>query len=213
MIEHLREMAEHDSLTGLYNRQYFMTELEHVVESIRRGSHRSFGLLYIDLDNFKYINDTLGHVAGDKVLVEVTDMLRQRNRKSDLLVRLGGDEFAILIYDADEEHIVMAADAHRKLLADYTFKHEGNVVQLGCSIGITLFGDRVITEEDLLVQADIACHIAKRSGRNSIHVFESDDKKNMTAMSEDMGWAITSQCTRSVERNSFGVTLKEALQV
>jgi len=189
MIEHLREMAEHDSLTGLYNRQYFMTELERVVENIRRGKKRLYGLLYIDLDNFKYVNDTLGHVAGDRVLVEVTNMLSHRNRKSDLLVRLGGDEFAILIYDAEHEHVVNAANAHRKLLADYVFKHEGSVVQIGCSIGITLFGDIEISEEDLLVQADIACHIAKRSGRNRVHVFESEDKKNMTAMSEDMGWA------------------------
>ncbi len=189
MIEHLREMAEHDSLTGLYNRQYFMTELERVVENIRRGKHRHYGLLYIDLDNFKYVNDTLGHVAGDRVLVEVTEMLSQRNRKSDLLVRLGGDEFAILIYDAKKEHVVNAANAHRKLLADYVFKHEGSVVQIGCSIGITLFGDSEISEEDLLVQADIACHIAKRSGRNRVHVFESEDKKNMAVMSEDMGWA------------------------
>ena len=189
MIEHLREMAEHDSLTGLYNRQYFMTELERVVENVRRGNKRQFALLYIDLDNFKYVNDTLGHVAGDRVLVEVTEMLRQRNRKSDLLVRLGGDEFAILIYDAEKEQVIKAADAHRMLLADYVFKYEGTVVQIGCSIGVTLFGDRPISEEDLLVQADIACHIAKRSGRNRIHVFESDDEKNMTVMSEDMGWA------------------------
>ena len=189
MIEHLREMAEHDSLTGLYNRQFFMTELERVVENIRRGNSRSYGLLYIDLDNFKYVNDTLGHAAGDRVLVEVTEMLLKRNRKSDLLVRLGGDEFAILIYDAEEKHVVKAADAHCKLLADYVFKHEGSVVQIGCSIGITLFGDSEIKQEDLLVQADIACHVAKRSGRNRIHVFVADDKKNMAAMSEDMGWA------------------------
>ena len=211
MIEHLRELAEHDSLTGLYNRQYFMTELERVVENIRRGNQRKFALLYIDLDNFKYVNDTLGHIAGDRVLVEVTEMLRQRNRKSDLLVRLGGDEFAILIYDAEEEHVIKAADAQRKLLADYVFKHEGSVVQIGCSIGITLFGDAVISEEDLLVQADIACHIAKRSGRNRIHVFESEDKKNMTAMSEDMGWA--RRIKNAIENNLFRLACQPIMEL
>lgn len=211
MIEHLREMAEHDSLTGLYNRQYFMTELERVVENIRRSNKRQFALLYIDLDNFKYVNDTLGHVAGDRVLVEVTEMLRQRNRKSDLLVRLGGDEFAILIYDAEKEHVIKAADAHRMLLADYVFKHEGTVVQIGCSIGITIFGGRPISEEDLLVQADIACHIAKRSGRNSIHVFESDDEKNMTVMSEDMGWA--GRIKDAIENNRFRLACQPIMEL
>ncbi len=211
MIENLREMAEHDSLTGLYNRQYFMTELERVVENIRRGNRRHFALLYIDLDNFKYVNDTLGHVAGDRVLVEVTEMLRQRNRKSDLLVRLGGDEFAILIYDAEEEHVIKAADAHRKLLADYVFKYEGTVVQIGCSIGITLFGDKPISEEDLLVQADIACHVAKRSGRNRVHVFESDDEKNMTTMSEDMGWA--GRIKDAIENNRFRLACQPIMEL
>lgn len=211
MIENLREMAEHDSLTGLYNRQYFMTELERVVENIRRGNKRHFGLLYIDLDNFKYVNDTLGHFAGDRVLVEVTEMLSQRNRKSDLLVRLGGDEFAILIYDAEEEHVLKAANAHRKLLADYVFKHEGNVVQIGCSIGITMFGDEVVSEEDLLVQADIACHVAKRSGRNRVHIFESDDGKNMAAMSEDMGWA--RRIKDSIENNRFRLACQPIMEL
>ena len=193
MMEHLREMAEHDSLTGLFNRQYFMTELERVVENVNRGSRQAFALLYIDLDNFKFINDTLGHMAGDQLLVEVTELLDQRNRKSDLLARLGGDEFAILIYDVSAKQVVQAADAQRRLLADYVFKYNGKVMQVGCSIGVTLSAhqapDRALTKEDLLVQADIACHIAKRSGRNRIHVYEADDQQNMTVMSEDMGWA------------------------
>lgn len=211
MMEHLREMAEHDSLTGLYNRQYFMTELERVVENVRRGSHRRYALLYIDLDNFKYVNDTLGHVAGDRVLVEVTEMLNQRNRKSDLLVRLGGDEFAILIYDAVEEHVIQAANAHRKLLADYIFKYEGNVVQVGCSIGVTLFGDRPTSKEELLVQADIACHVAKRSGRNRVHVFESNDQQNMATMSEDMGWA--ARIKDAIENDQFSLACQPIMEL
>ena len=189
MMEHLREMAEHDSLTGLYNRQYFLNELERVVENTLRGSRRDFALLYIDLDNFKFVNDTLGHLAGDRVLVEVTEMLSQRIRKSDLLARLGGDEFAILLYDVREDHVLQAAEAHRKMLADYAFKYNGKVINIGCTIGITLFGHEATSKEDLLVQADVACHIAKRSGRNRVHLYEPEDQKNMTIMSEDMGWA------------------------
>ncbi|WP_455218071.1 putative bifunctional diguanylate cyclase/phosphodiesterase [Kaarinaea lacus] len=211
MMEHLREMAEHDSLTGLYNRQYFLTELERVVENVRRGGQRRYALLYIDLDNFKYVNDTLGHVAGDRVLVEVTEMLSHRNRKSDLLVRLGGDEFAILIYDANEEHVIQAANAHRKLLADYIFKYEGNVVQVGCSIGVTMFGDRPTSKEELLVQADIACHVAKRSGRNRVHLFESNDQKNMATMSEDMGWA--ARIKDAIERDRFCLAVQPIMEL
>jgi len=201
MVEHLREMAEHDSLTGLHNRQYFLTELDRVVENIRRGSRRNFALLYIDLDNFKFVNDTLGHMAGDQVLIDVTEMLGLRNRKSDLLARLGGDEFAILLYDVEEEQVLLAAESHRKLLDDYVFKYDGSVIQVGCSIGVTLFGHKPISKEDLLVRADVACHIAKRSGRNRVHLYESVDKENMDAMTEDMGWA--SKIKRAIEEDQF----------
>jgi diguanylate cyclase (GGDEF)-like protein/PAS domain S-box-containing protein len=201
LMDNLRTMAEHDSLTGLYNREYFMIELDRVIENIKRGVHCNYALLYIDLDNFKFVNDTLGHMAGDQVLVEVTEMLSKRHRKSDLLARLGGDEFAILISGANSEQVLNAAESHRKLLADYQFKYEGKIVNIGCTIGITLFGEEPQIKEDILVQADIACHIAKRAGRNRVHVYKSDDKENMAAMSEDMGWA--SRIKRAIEQDQF----------
>jgi len=189
LMDNLRTMAEHDSLTGLYNREYFMTELDRVVENIKRGVRGSYALLYIDLDNFKFVNDTLGHIAGDQLLVEVTQMFTRRNRKSDLLARLGGDEFAILIVGAKRSQVIAAAESHRRLLSDYTFKFNGKVVNVGCSIGVTLFGQEPLIKENLLAQADIACHIAKRAGRNRVHIYKHDDRRNVTAMSEDMGWA------------------------
>lgn len=201
LMENLRTMAEHDSLTGLYNREYFMTELDRVIENIRRGVKSDYALLYIDLDNFKFVNDTLGHLAGDQVLIEVTEMLSKRHRKSDLLARLGGDEFAILINGTTRDQVIQAAESHRKLLADYQFKYEGKIVNIGCSIGITLFGQEPMIKEDVLVQADIACHVAKRSGRNRIHIYQANDKENMAAMSEDMGWA--SRIKRAIELNQF----------
>jgi len=211
MMAHLREMAEHDSLTGLYNRQYFLTELDRVVENIRRGSRRDFALLYIDLDNFKFVNDTLGHLAGDNVLVEVTHMLDQRNRKSDLLARIGGDEFAILLYDVKKEQVLQAAEAHRKLLDDYVFKYDGSVVQIGCSIGVTLFGHHPINKEDLLVQADVACHLAKRSGRNRVHIYRSIDQENMATMTEDMGWA--GKIKKAIEEDLFCLACQPIMEL
>lgn len=201
LMENLRTMAEHDSLTGLYNREYFMIELDRLVENIKRGTRNDYALLYLDLDNFKFVNDTLGHLAGDQLLVEVTGMLSRRTRKSDMLARLGGDEFALLIYGSDKEQVIHAAESYRQLLADYNFKYDGKTVNIGCSIGVAMFGQELMVREDILVQADIACHIAKRSGRNRIHVYRSDDKENMAAMSEDMGWA--ARIKRAIDEDRF----------
>lgn len=99
MVEHLKSMAEHDGLTGLYNRTYFQQELERVVERARRTGSASCAILYLDLDNFKFVNDTLGHAAGDRLLIEVAGILHKRARKSDLIARFGGDEFTVLLYD------------------------------------------------------------------------------------------------------------------
>jgi len=211
LMENLRTMAEHDSLTGLYNRDYFMTELDRVVENIKRGVRNDLALLYIDLDNFKFINDTMGHLAGDQLLVEVTDMLSRRTRKSDLLSRLGGDEFALLIYGTNEEQVAAAAESYRKLLADYVFKYDGKIVNIGCSIGVTLFGREPQIKEDILVQADIACHIAKRNGRNRTHIYKSDDKENMAAMSADMGWA--ARIKNAIAQNQFIITCQPIIDV
>ncbi len=211
LMENLRTMAEHDSLTGLYNREYFMTELDRVVENIKRGMRNDFALLYIDLDNFKFINDTLGHLAGDQVLVEITALIGRRIRKSDLLSRIGGDEFAILIYGAEKDKATFAAESYRKLVSGYTLKYDGKVVNLGCSIGVTMFGQTALLKEDLLVQADIACHIAKRSGRNKIHIYDSDDKINMATMSEDMGWV--ARIKNAIEKDRFFIACQPIINM
>ena len=211
LMDNLRMMAEHDSLTGLYNREYFMTELDRVVENIKRGVRSDFALLYIDLDNFKFINDTLGHMAGDQVLVEITTLLSRRNRKSDLLARIGGDEFAILISGAGKDKATSAAESYRKLVSDYTLKYDGKVVNLGCSIGVTMFGQTALQKEDILVQADIACHIAKRSGRNRIHIYDSNDKINMATMSEDMGWV--ARIKNAIEKNRFFIACQPIINM
>ena len=205
MLLHLKHLAEHDSLTGLYNRQYFMDELERVVgRSARQRGGLQHALLYIDLDNFKFVNDTLGHLAGDKVLVEVTQMLRKRLRKSDLLARLGGDEFAVLLYDVDLPQADQAAEFYRLQLADYIFRYETKAIDVGCTIGVAMFTPDVSNKEDLLARADIACHIAKRAGRNAVHVYQSDDKENMASMHADMGWA--RRIKQAIENDHFVLT-------
>ena len=201
MMDYLRHLAEHDTVTGLFNRQYFLAELERAVARARRKPEECCSLLYIDLDNFKYVNDTLGHQAGDKVLMEVSELLERRSRRSDLLARLGGDEFAVILYDLDLVGAETAADGFRKLLAEYVFKYEGKVVDVGCSIGVAQLGEEVRDKEELMAQADLACHIAKRRGRNRVHVYQSRDQERVATMETDMGWSL--RIKAAIEQGHF----------
>ena len=200
MVENLRTQAEHDSLTGLYNRGFFLQEIERVVERARR-SHRISTLLYIDLDNFKYVNDTLGHLAGDRLLIEVATLLQKRARRGDLIARLGGDEFTMLLYDTRVEEARTIAESFRKTLANSRFRHSGDHLDMGCSIGVATITAESRSPQEVLSQADFACHMAKRAGRNRVHVFELKDEANVAAMSLDMGWS--RRIKDAIEHNQF----------
>jgi len=189
MLQHLKDMAEHDGLTGLYNRTYFQEELERVVGRARRDPVQCAALLYIDLDNFKYVNDTLGHAAGDRLLLEISSILHKRLRKTDMLARLGGDEFAVLLYNARHDVASAAAEALRRRLAEYAFRERGEAVDVGCSIGVAFVSADTVSAEEVLSQADLACYLAKRGGRNRVHLFDPADATNATTMSLDMGWS------------------------
>ncbi len=188
LIENLRRLAEHDGLTGLYNRTYFLGEFERVVERSRRTA-QGCAVLYIDLDNFKYVNDTLGHAAGDRLLVEVANILGRRARKSDLLARLGGDEFTVLLYNITGEQAKAVAESFRQTLVDYRFMQGQQTVDIGCSIGLALITTETQSASQALMQADAACHLAKHGGRNRVHIFEDADVANISTLMLDTGWA------------------------
>jgi diguanylate cyclase (GGDEF)-like protein/PAS domain S-box-containing protein len=200
MIENLRNMAEHDSLTGLYNRYYFVQELDHLVDRSERKSESSAAVLYLDLDNFKYVNDTLGHKAGDELLVQITCILQSRNRRSDLLARIGGDEFAMVLYDITEDFAVNVADIYRQNIHDYKFMYQGKVVDVGCSIGIIMV-EPGSTREELLARADFSCHAAKLAGKNKIHLYSKEDQKDISGLSDDIGW--TRRIKQALEDDMF----------
>ncbi len=189
MVEHLKQMAEKDGLTGLYNRSFFQEELDRISEQIRRNTNRQCALLYIDLDNFKYINDTMGHAAGDQLIVEVAELLNKRARKSDLLSRFGGDEFVVLLVDTDAKTATQVAESFRSRLANFQFNHEGEQVDIGCSIGVASMTNENYQPEDIMSQADLACHLAKRNGRNRVHLYDRENELDVTTMSLDMGWS------------------------
>jgi diguanylate cyclase (GGDEF)-like protein/PAS domain S-box-containing protein len=189
VMEHLRHLAEHDSLTGLYNRQYFNDEMERAFAQARRYPDSPCACIYIDLDNFKYINDTMGHLEGDRLLIDIANTLLTRTRKTDVLARLGGDEFALLLHNVDKQQATVVAENFRQAIASYSFSVAGRPIDTGCSVGVALYEVDIDNKEGLLARADIACHMAKRNGRNRVHVFENEDKNNIDTFYEEMGWA------------------------
>ncbi len=200
MIENLRHLAEHDTLTGLYNRHYFMQELERLVERVARHPDEPAALLYLDLDNFKYVNDTLGHLAGDQLLLEISVMLTQRTRQGDLLARLGGDEFALLLYDIQPEDARTVAEVFRRYLQEYDFRYQGQVIDIAGSIGLVII-DGSHDKEELLARADFACHAAKMAGKNRVHLYTDADEEGMIGLVDDIGW--TRRIKQALEQDLF----------
>ena len=200
-MQSLRFMAEHDSLTGLYNRQYIMAELERAVENAKRNDSFNHALLYVDLDNFKYVNDTMGHLAGDRLLIEIAAIFSKRIRKGDVLSRLGGDEFAILLANVDEAQAEQTADYYRDKIAKYKFNNDGRSVDVGCSIGVAILNNNITDKEDILARADIACHMAKRGGRNRTHLYQEADQQSIEDLYFDMGWS--NRIKKALEEDQF----------
>ena len=161
----LRHLADHDALTGLYNRRRFDDELGRAMANTRRFDEGA-AVLLIDLDDFKYVNDTLGHGAGDELLRSIAGMIRQRVRATDVLARIGGDEFALILprASADEARLV-AADLVRAA-REHALTLGGGVVRVTLSVGAVAFGATAGTAENVLIAADRAMYDAKAQGRD-----------------------------------------------
>jgi diguanylate cyclase (GGDEF)-like protein/PAS domain S-box-containing protein len=187
MEKELKWQASHDYLTNLPNRSHFEEQLSTEVKRLSRSDTCS-ALLYIDLDRFKYLNDTAGHRAGDQLLVEVGRTLSSRLRNTDTLARLGGDEFAIILRDIDPHQHFQAADDFREVLANRPFSYEGKSYNIHSSIGISVISKHTQSPGEVLAHADIACHIAKSKGRNSTHMFVNDYAEQ-NAMDRELGWS------------------------
>ncbi|WP_018875588.1 EAL domain-containing protein [Thioalkalivibrio sp. ALE31] len=180
-------LAEHDALTGLYNRHHFQKRLEHVIHSERRRNGR-FALLYFDLDEFKTINDTFGHRAGDTVLVRAAGEIAALVRSQDIFARLGGDEFAILVDRESEQEPIELAERVGRAISAIPFRFRGQNYRLTASIGIAHFPEHGDNVEDLVAHADTAMYQAKDLGKNTWAVF---DRSRNTAehMLERMSWS------------------------
>jgi diguanylate cyclase (GGDEF)-like protein/PAS domain S-box-containing protein len=175
LSQDLAYQATHDPLTGLVNRRVFEQRLNRVLESLRiSGGVHVF--CYLDLDQFKIINDTCGHTAGDELLKQVTSILHHKVRVRDTVGRLGGDEFGILMEHCPVERAECLANSLREAIADFRFNWDDKSFRIGVSIGLIQISDEFNTLNDLLMTADASCYAAKDAGRNQVHVYHGNDE-------------------------------------
>jgi diguanylate cyclase (GGDEF)-like protein/PAS domain S-box-containing protein len=176
--EKITYMAGHDALTGVGNRAFLHTKLEEALARVRRRQE-TFAVLMLDLDGFKYVNDTLGHAAGDALLKELAGRLKESLRETDILTRLGGDEFAIIQSSETNQREAATALAVRVLeIVARPFNLDGQDVTIGTSLGIALAPEDAASSEDLLKKADLALYRVKSEGRNNFRFFETEMSKD-----------------------------------
>jgi Amt family ammonium transporter len=172
----LSHQAAHDALTGVPNRREFERRLAELLErSAQDGVVHA--VCYLDLDQFKVVNDTCGHVAGDELLRQVTQLIRRMLRAGDMLARLGGDEFGLILQACPLDHAVRIAEKIREAIADLRFAWQGKQFSIGVSIGLVLAPNKGQDLGALLAAADAACYAAKEGGRNRVHVLQPNDSQ------------------------------------
>lgn len=191
--------ASHDSLTGLVNRHEFEQCLEQAVNDARTHN-LEHALCYLDLDQFKIVNDTCGHAAGDELLRQVTTLLQTKIRQTDVLARLGGDEFGALLYQCSLEQAIGVAEVMRSAIQEFRFVWQDNIFSIGVSIGLVEINANSENRVSLLSHADAACYAAKNKGRNRVHIFQSDDEELLQQRGE-MQWV--SRITKALAENRF----------
>jgi len=175
LTRQLSYQASHDLLTGLYNRRKFEEYLEEILINVREeGRHHA--LFYLDLDNFKIVNDTCGHVAGDELLKQLPTLFNEVFRSGDIVARLGGDEFGIILEDCGIQKAANIADKVRQKIKDYRFIWDDRTFEIGVSIGVIGINADNAEMSQVLSSADVACYAAKESGRNRVHIYEPSDK-------------------------------------
>ena len=174
LANELSHQATHDTLTGLVNRAEFERRLTHLLASA--SPHDPHALLYLDLDQFKVVNDTCGHVAGDDLLRQISALLRTKLRARDTLARLGGDEFGVLLDHCPIAEAKRIADTLRELLRAFRFGWQDKSFTIGVSIGLVPLAEAGETLSSVFSAADAACYAAKDTGRNRVHIYQADDR-------------------------------------
>jgi len=198
LARELTHQATHDALTGIPNRREFERRL---TELLNRNDTpgQNHVLCYLDLDQFKIVNDTCGHVAGDELLRQVTQLVRSHLRAADTLARLGGDEFGLILQACPLERALQLANGVREAIADFRFGWEGKSFSIGVSIGLVCINHEHKDLGLLLAAADAACYAAKENGRNRVHLYQADDSKVMEQQGQ-MQWVSRLQSALDQDR-------------
>ena len=185
LARQINYQAAHDPLTGLVNRKEFENRLAGMVDQAQALEGTSHALLYIDLDQFKVVNDTFGHNAGDALLSKISKCIQKNIRSTDLLARLGGDEFGILLERCGEQRAIEVAESIRASIEEYRFDWQKAFTNVRCSIGIVMVTEENADIAELLSSADVACYSAKDMGRNRVHLYRHSD---VSLRHEEMKW-------------------------
>ncbi|MEG4351275.1 EAL domain-containing protein [Microcoleus sp. LAD1_D5] len=191
--------ANHDALTGLINRRRFEQQLVEAIASVQDSNHQH-ALCYLDLDQFKVVNDTVGHIAGDELLRQITALIQQGVRASDMLARLGGDEFGILLTQCPLSQAAKIAENLKDLVHQFRFIWNGKTFIIGVSIGVVAIDQNSQDLRELLGAADAACYAAKARGRNCVHIYSLDDSELIKQRGERQ---LISKISRALETNRF----------
>ncbi len=196
LFRQLSYQASHDAVTGLINRREFENRLIEALDSTHENNEQTHALLYLDLDQFKVVNDTFGHTAGDELLLQVSELLQGNIRSTDVLARLGGDEFGVLLERCTRERAMEVAEAIRSDIEEYRFEWQEAFSSVRCSIGVVMVTHESPNVASIMSSADVACYSAKDMGRNQIHLYQDSDA---SLRHEEMKWV--SRITSAVEED------------
>jgi diguanylate cyclase (GGDEF)-like protein/PAS domain S-box-containing protein len=197
--ERIAYQASHDTLTGLANRSEFDRYISQAIKLAYTDNSEHI-LCYLDLDQFKIINDTCGHIAGDELLRQLGDLLKKHIRPQDFIARLGGDEFGVLLYYCSIKEAFFQCEKLRDIIRDFRFYWQGKTFSIGVSIGLSTINKASGSAVNLMKEADSACYAAKEKGRNRIHVFSPDDEE-LALREGEMQWV--EKIRLGIENNSF----------
>ena len=197
--DQLNFLARHDYLTRLLNRTAFEEALSVLLSRLAPGG-LEHSLLYLDLDQFKVVNDTAGHMAGDELLRQIGDLLRRTLAPQDIVARLGGDDFAALVHGADAEEGKEVAERLRRAVGDYRFTWRGQTYVVRVSIGMVAVNSQAASVERLLSLADTACYAAKEQGRDQVQIY---DEAHTQLQSRQAQMQLAPRITRALESDRF----------
>lgn len=165
----LMQQASHDSLTGLYNRTEFEFQIKKLIDKPYLGNNHT--IAYLDLDNFKHINDQCGHAAGDQLLRAISDLIEKQLRRTDFLARVGGDEFGIIFEQCPSHKAKAILNGLIQSIADYEFNWENKIFKVGASVGLVEINEQEIPFDEIMTSIDTACFLAKEEGRQHVHLY------------------------------------------